>query len=69
MKRPVTLLWGQIQHKEGKGAGNGFEWYWRATRWFHRMKHAGKLPPPYCDVAHMIPALRCHIAGFSPKHR
>ncbi len=41
--------------KEGKGTGNGFEWYWRATRWFHRMKHAGKLPPPYCDTAHTIP--------------
>ena len=21
------LLWGQVQHKEGKGTGNGFEWY------------------------------------------
>ena len=30
-------------------------WYWRATRWFHRMKHAGKLPAPYCDTAHAIP--------------
>jgi hypothetical protein len=49
------LLWGQVQHKDGKGTGNGFEWYWRATRWFHRMKHAGKLPPPYCDTAHTIP--------------
>ncbi len=49
------LPWGQVQHKEGKGTGNGFEWYWRATRWFHRMKHSGKLPPPYCDTAHTIP--------------
>jgi hypothetical protein len=49
------LPWGQVQHKDGKGTGNGFEWYWRATRWFHRMKHAGKLPPPYCDTAHAIP--------------
>ena len=53
------LLWGQVQHKDGNGDGNGkgspFEHYWRATRWFHRMKHAGKLPPPYCDVAHSIP--------------
>ena len=49
------LPWGQVQHKEGKGTGNGFEWFWRATRWFHRMKHAGKLPPPYCDTAHTIP--------------
>ena len=41
------LLWGQVQHKNGDGNGNGkgnaFEWYWRATRWFHRMKHSGKL--------------------------
>jgi putative DNA-invertase from lambdoid prophage Rac len=49
------LPWGQVQHKPGKGTGNGFEWYWRATRWFHRMKHAGKLPPPYCDAARTIP--------------
>jgi hypothetical protein len=49
------LPWGQVQHKADKGTGNGFEWYWRATRWFHRMKHAGKLPPPYCDTAHTIP--------------
>ena len=52
------LPWGQVQHKAGKGTGNGFEWYWRATRWFHRMKHAGKLPPPYCDTAHTIPEPR-----------
>jgi DNA invertase Pin-like site-specific DNA recombinase len=52
------LPWGQVQHKAGKGSGNGFEWFWRATRWFHRMKHAGKLPPPYCDTAHTIPEPR-----------
>jgi putative DNA-invertase from lambdoid prophage Rac len=52
------LPWGQVQHKDGNGDGNGkgspFEHYWRATRWFHRMKHAGKLPPPFCDTAHTI---------------
>jgi putative DNA-invertase from lambdoid prophage Rac len=43
------LLWGQVQHKNGdgdeNGKGNPFEHYWRATRWFHRMKHVGKLHP------------------------
>ena len=39
------LPWGQVQAKPGKGTGNGFEWFRRARRWFHRMKHAGKLPP------------------------
>ena len=48
------LPWGQVQAKPGKGTGNGFEWFWRATRWFHRMKRADKLPPPYCDLAHTI---------------
>jgi putative DNA-invertase from lambdoid prophage Rac len=58
------LLWGQVQHKDGNGNGDGngkgspFEHYWRATRWFHRMKHAGKLPPPYCDTARTIPEPR-----------
>jgi hypothetical protein len=41
------LPWGQVQAKPGKGTGNGFEWFRRAGRWFHRMKHAGKLPPSY----------------------
>jgi hypothetical protein len=59
------LPWGQVQHKEGKGAGNGFEWYWRATRWFHCMKHAGKLPSPYCDTAQMIP----ETASFAVEKR
>ncbi len=52
------LPWGQVQAKPGKGTGNGFEWFRRARRWFHRMKHAGKLPPPYCDTAHTIPEPR-----------
>ena len=53
--------------KEGKGTGNGFEWYWRATRWFHRMKHAGKLPPPYCDTAHTIPETKLFTVEKRPQ--
>jgi hypothetical protein len=52
------LLWGQVQHKAGKGTGNKYEHYRRATRWFHRVKHKGELPPPYCDSAHTIPEPR-----------
>ena len=52
-----------------KGAGNGFEWYWRATRWFHRMKHAGKLAPPYCDTAQTIPEPPRFSVEKPRKHR
>jgi putative DNA-invertase from lambdoid prophage Rac len=49
------LPWGEMQHKPGKGTGNKYEHYRRATRWFHRAKHRGELPPPYCEVAATIP--------------
>ena len=49
------LPWGQMQHKPGKGTGNRYEHYRRATRWFHRAKHRGELPSPYGAVAATIP--------------
>jgi len=59
------LPWGEMQHKPGKGTGNKYEHYRRATRWFHRAKHNGELPPPYCEVATTIP----ECPGFTVEKR
>jgi DNA invertase Pin-like site-specific DNA recombinase len=58
------LPWGEIQNTRGRTL-NPYARFNEAVRWFHRMKHAGKLPPPYCDLA----ALAKEGKRFSVKPR
>lgn len=60
-------LWGLRKPKPGKGTGRQTEHFWRAARWFHRAKHAGKLPPPYCEIAATIPEYRSFRVEPQPK--
>lgn len=60
--------WGKVYHTgKGKGQGSEVENFQRAVRWFHRQKHAGKLPPPYCDMAKLIPEGSRFTVGIRPK--
>jgi DNA invertase Pin-like site-specific DNA recombinase len=62
------LPWGQVQHKgTGKGQGQPYEHFRKATRWFHRQKHAGKLPPPYGALAQLIPESPTFTIEKRPK--
>jgi hypothetical protein len=63
------LPWGQVQAKPGKGTGNRYEWYRRAARWFHRAKHKGELPPPYCDIAGTIQEPKGFTVSKRPKKK
>jgi len=40
-----------------------YQQFYRAARWFHRMKWKGLLPPPYCDLADSMP----EPAGYGPE--
>ena len=41
--------------------------YGRATQWFHNMKHAGKLPPPWNELAWTIPEPKGYTVEKKPK--
>ncbi len=40
-----------------------YQQFYRAARWFHRMKWKGLLPAPYCDLAASMPDPK----GFGPE--
>ena len=50
------LPWGKVEPKKGlTPKGSPYEHFRRVTWWFHRMKHAGNLPPPWNEIAWTIP--------------
>jgi putative DNA-invertase from lambdoid prophage Rac len=64
------LPWGQVQHTgKGKGRGATYERFRHATRWFHRAKHAGQLPPPYDALARLIPETSRFRVEPRPKRK
>jgi DNA invertase Pin-like site-specific DNA recombinase len=61
------LPWGKVQPKAGKGTGATYAHFHRATRWFHRAKHAGELPPPWNEIAATIPEPKGSTVGKRKK--
>lgn len=48
--------WGKVEHTGvGKQNTSETDWVYRAVRWFHRKKHKGELPPPWGELASLIP--------------
>ena len=46
-----------------------YQQFYRAARWFHRMKWKGLLPPPYCDLAASMSDPKGLRYGPEPKPR
>ena len=47
-------LWGKQRPKPYSRYRSPYQQFYRAARWFHRMKRKGLLPPPYDSLALLI---------------
>jgi DNA invertase Pin-like site-specific DNA recombinase len=63
------LPWGLQQGKNGSPKGSPWQHFRQAARWFFRLRAAGKLPPPYCDLAKLIQAPARFTVEKRPKKK
>jgi DNA invertase Pin-like site-specific DNA recombinase len=63
VNRVLRCLLGRRNH-----TASPYQQFYRAARWFHRMKWKGLLPPPYCDLAVSMPEPKGYQEEPKPRN-